>query len=193
MTAPLIISTHELIKQPPQAIPIPELIKKRVIKAYPLHPKLSLFASLVYHRQPEITHTRKVKQIAQKYWVDFEQIKCNRKTLKNALEDYEGFDDDDNYARFSKFFNININIYEYNYETKIYEKSIIFSNEGNNDTLNIMVTDQIYYIKDVAKINIEPPCKKVIVRHAWVKTEPKRVFVAAPPPKQREGRRLSFG
>jgi hypothetical protein len=189
MTTPLIISTPTLIKQPPQAVPIPELLAKKTIKAYQLDTKLSIFATLVYHRQPEVTHTRQIKQIAQKLWVEFEQIKCNRKTLKNALENYQPFnkDDDDNYMRFSKFFNIDINIYEYNSETKIYEKSIIFYNEGSNDTLNLMVTDQVYYIKDVAKINIEPPPEKVIVRKAWV---PKRVFVAAP---RREGRRLSFG
>jgi hypothetical protein len=188
MTTPLIISTQELIKQQPKAVPIPELFAKKTIKAFPLDTKLSLFATLVYHRQPEVTHTRQVKQIAQKYWVEFEQIKWNRQTLKKALENYENINDDDNFSRFSKFFNININIYEYNSETKIYEKSIIFSNEGNEDTLNLMVTDQVYYIKDVAKINIEPPPEKVIVRKAWIKTEPKRDFVAEP-----IKRRLSFG
>jgi hypothetical protein len=160
-----------MTKQLPQTISIPELVKKRVIKSYPIDDKLPMFATLVYHRQPEVTINRKVKQIAQKYWIEFEQIKCNRRTLKDILKKYKGFSfDDDNLARFSKFFKININFYEYNPVTKNYEVNIVFSNKENNDTLNIMVTDRVYYVKDVAKINIEPPCKDVIVDHSWVET-----------------------
>jgi hypothetical protein len=143
-------------------------MKNKDIMAYTEDDNLCMFATLVYHKhQNEKLRTSRVRQEAQKYWIEFEKIQCNRKTLKVALEKYNGFSFDAyNIYRFCTHFKINICFF--NYENDHYFVSQEYrpmKDSGGNyeDTLNILLVNHnnkfhAMNIKNVENLTVDRFC-----------------------------------
>jgi hypothetical protein len=129
---------------------------------------LCMFATLVYHRHPnEKLGIKDVKAEANQYWMDFEKIKCNKKTLKDALEKYKGFSfEDHNVYRFCHHFKINVSFFNYENDhyflSQEYSPPMLYCGADGKpkhyeDTLNILLVNHndkfhAMYIKNVENL-----------------------------------------